>query len=201
MELAGWPLERQAARAADLLRLVGVADFASSRPSHLSGGMRQRVAIARALALEPAVLLLDEPFSALDALTRDRFNLELLRLWERTRTTIVVVTHSIPEAVLLSDRVVVMTPRPGRVAGLVRVPLPRPRVLSMLESGAMASVSAEIRRLLVDTTDDLVATAEAGVYAPVPGLPDTRVGARVVPGDAPPDRGSPAWFDPFGEER
>ena len=95
----------------------------------------------------------------------------------------------------------VMTPRPGRVAGLVRVPLPRPRVLSMLESGAMASVSAEIRRLLVDTTDDLVATAEAGVYAPVPGLPDTRVGARVVPGDAPPDRGSPAWFDPFGEDR
>ena len=114
---------------------------------------------------------------------------------------VIFVTHSMEEAVFLADRVVLMSPRPGRIHEIIDVPLPRPRVLEMLESGAMASVSAEIRRLLVDTTDDLVATAEAGVYAPVPGLPDTRVGARVVPGDAPPDRGSPAWFDPFGEER
>jgi NitT/TauT family transport system ATP-binding protein len=145
LELAGWPRVRQDNRLTALLDLVGLSESASSRPSQLSGGMRQRAAIARALALAPEVLLLDEPFSALDALTRERFNLELLKLWERTGTTIVIVTHSIPEAILLADRVVVMTPRPGRVAAIVPIPAPRPRSLELLDGAIVSRAAAEIR--------------------------------------------------------
>ena len=146
LELDGWTADRRAARLAELVDLVRLEPSAmTARPSELSGGTRQRVALARALALSPEVLLLDEPFSALDAMTRERFDLELLRLWEGAATTIVMVTHSIPEAVLVADRVVVMSPRPGRIAAEIAVDLPRPRTLALMEAPAATATMARVR--------------------------------------------------------
>jgi NitT/TauT family transport system ATP-binding protein len=146
LELAGWTAERQAARLAELADLVRLDPSAlGARPSTLSGGTRQRVALARSLALQPEVLLLDEPFSALDALTRERFDLELLRLGERAGTTIVMVTHSIAEAVLVADRVVVLSPRPGRIVADVPVTTPRPRTFEAIESAIGSRTATEIR--------------------------------------------------------
>lgn len=133
-DIVGVPRGQAESRARHLIKLVGLGGFEGRYPDQLSGGMRQRVAMARALAIEPEILLMDEPFGALDLLTRDRMSLELQRIWEEVRSTVVFVTHSISEAILLSDRIVVFTPRPGTAARLVQVDLPRPRTLEMRTS-------------------------------------------------------------------
>ena len=149
LELAGWPAERRQERLDALTQLVALdRSVLDNRPSELSGGQAQRVALARALALEPEVLLLDEPFSALDALSRERFDLELLALWERAAPTIVLVTHSIAEAILVADRVVVLSPRPGHVVADLPVELPRPRSIADLDAAVVTSTSRAIRRHL-----------------------------------------------------
>jgi NitT/TauT family transport system ATP-binding protein len=153
LELAGWPVERRRDRLAELAGLVGLdRAVLASRPAELSGGTQQRVALARAFALAPEVLLLDEPFSALDALTRERFDLELLRLWDRAATTIVMVTHSIPEAILVADRVVVLSPRPGHVVADIPVDLPRPRSLDDLDQAIVSATSRAVRAHLGEAT-------------------------------------------------
>ena len=135
-------------RAKTLLDLVGLAEFANKQIDELSGGMQQRVAIARALLLDPDILLMDEPFSALDALTRDEMSFELLRIWSERPKTVLFITHSIPEAVLLADRIVVMTSRPGAVREILDVPLARPRSLATLSDPAFNALANHIRARL-----------------------------------------------------
>jgi NitT/TauT family transport system ATP-binding protein len=135
-------------RAGDLIKLAGLEGFENKYPRELSGGMQQRVAICRALIHDPSLLLMDEPFGALDAMTREEMSFELLRIWEERRKTILFVTHSIPEAILLADRVVVMTPRPGKIERIFEIDLPRPRVYEMEFNERFKALNSEIRSLI-----------------------------------------------------
>jgi NitT/TauT family transport system ATP-binding protein len=152
VRLQGKVADEHVHRAHALLRSVGLEQFAKKYPRELSGGMQQRVSICRALIRDAKVLLMDEPFGALDAMTRELMNLELMRIWSEDRKTILFITHSIPEAVLLGDRVVVMSPRPGQILSTIDVPLGRPRDLNALSSPQFASICGHIRSLFGSTS-------------------------------------------------
>lgn len=148
LEVMNFPTGERKARAEKMLALVGLEKFAKHYPWQLSGGMQQRVSIARALAFDPQLLFMDEPFGALDEITRENLNLELLRLWRETGKTIIFVTHSIPEAVFLSTRIVVMTPRPGKIETVIPVDLPQPRAFETRELPDFFHIATEVREAL-----------------------------------------------------
>ena len=154
LEMAGWDRRRRNERVAEMLQLVELGGFESHHPWQLSGGMQQRVSIARALSFDPALLLMDEPFGALDEMTRERLNTELLRIWDASGSTIVFVTHSISEAVFMSSRVVVMSPRPGRITGIVDIDLPQPRTQQTRENPRYSELIRDVRRLLRSRGED-----------------------------------------------
>ena len=151
LEIMDYGRAERKRRAAELLEMVGLQDFHDQYPWQLSGGMQQRVSIARALAFDPKLLLMDEPFGALDEITREAMQIELLRIWQETGKTVVFVTHSIPEAVFLSTRIVVMTPRPGKITKLLDVDLPYPRDIETRESSRFFELATEVRETLRDS--------------------------------------------------
>jgi len=161
LELARWSRRRRAERVRAMLELVELQGFESHHPWQLSGGMQQRVSIARALSFDPALLLMDEPFGALDEMTRERLNMELLRIWEASGSTIVFVTHSIAEAVFLSTRVVVMSARPGRISDVVPIDLPQPRTGATREEPRFFELVTRVREALHMGADLERAEAEA----------------------------------------
>jgi NitT/TauT family transport system ATP-binding protein len=170
LEMLGWDRGRRANRVREMIELVDLGGFENHHPWQLSGGMQQRVAIARALSFDPPLLLMDEPFGALDEMTRERLNMELLQIWQRSGGTILFVTHSISEAVFLSTRVVVMSSRPGRITGIVDIDLPQPRTVDTREEPRFFELVTEVRELLrgggvpapADTTteEELIAAEE-----------------------------------------
>jgi NitT/TauT family transport system ATP-binding protein len=147
-EILGLDKARSRARAMDLINLVGLGGFEKRFPRELSGGMQQRVSLCRALIHNPSVLLMDEPFAALDAMTREELCFELMRIWSADRKTVIFVTHNIMEAILLADRVVAMTPRPGRIARIVDINLARPRTIDMEFTESFKSYSGQIREVI-----------------------------------------------------
>ena len=145
MELMGLPKKYRTARVTEMLELVGLYEFGKKYPHQLSGGMQQRVGIARALAIKPEILLMDEPFSALDEFTKEKLHEDLLRIWNKTNKTVLFVTHNIQEAVFLSDRVVVLSPHPGRVSAIVDINIPRPRTLAVKNSLDFNALVTKVR--------------------------------------------------------
>jgi NitT/TauT family transport system ATP-binding protein len=171
LEMLGWSRRRRSERVRELMELVELTGFESHHPWQLSGGMQQRVSIARALSFEPALLLMDEPFGALDEMTRERLNAEVLQIWSETGSTIVFVTHSIAEAVFLSTRVVVMSPRPGRVAGIIEIDLPQPRTAETREQPRFFELVTAVRdKLRSGTSDEADAVLEHELIAAEEGL-------------------------------
>lgn len=153
LEVAGTPRAQAEQQARELLVLVGLEEFGHAFPRELSGGMAQRVAIARALVSRPEVLLLDEPFGSLDALSREQMNTELLRIWQARRVTAVMVTHDLQEAIFLADRVLVLSPRPGRLRAEVAVNLPRPRTLEVMYTEFFGALSRRVREAIGSSND------------------------------------------------
>ena len=145
LEIMHVPKAERSERADKMLELVGLSDFANHYPNQLSGGMQQRVGIARALAIRPEILLMDEPFSALDEFTREKLHIDLLKIWRKTNKTIVFVTHNIQESVFLSDRVCVLSPHPGRLSAVVDITLPRPRTMEMKNTPEFTELVAKVR--------------------------------------------------------
>jgi NitT/TauT family transport system ATP-binding protein len=154
LEMLGWSRAQRSERVGAMLDLVELSGFAGHHPWELSGGMQQRVSIARALSFSPALLLMDEPFGALDEMTRERLNMELLRIWAETGSTVIFVTHSISEAVFLSTRVVVMSARPGRITSVVPIELPQPRAYETREDPKFFELVTQVRELLHATGAD-----------------------------------------------